>query len=131
MARKKKIIIDDKLDFLIQKGKEFSEDLKKKATKYELEFIKKLQPLSIVYIFQYPIICNKKNLFILDFYLPKYKLCIELDGSQHYTPPGQKADKRRTSLLKKEGIQVIRFMNRQVETITSKHIEDLLKSYVI
>jgi very-short-patch-repair endonuclease len=131
MARKKKGNSDSKVDFLTEKGKEFAKDLRKKATQWELEFHKKLEQVKVAFVFQYPVICNKKNLFILDFYLPKHKLAIELDGAQHYTPSGQKYDKRRTSCLKKEGIQVIRFMNRQVADVTPQHIEELLKPYAV
>lgn len=129
MAKRKKKPTNDKIDFLTEKGKEFAKDLRKRATEWELEFLKKLEQIKVAFVFQYPVICNKKNLFILDFYLPKQKLAIELDGAHHYTPSGQKYDKRRTSCLKKEGIQVIRFMNRQVKDITPKHIEDLLKEF--
>ncbi len=127
--KKRKCNSDERVDFLTGKGKEFAKDLRKKATQWELDFLQKLEKVKIPFVFQYPVICNKKNLFILDFYLPKHKLAIELDGSQHYTPEGQKNDKRRTACLKKEGIQVIRFMNRQVAEVTVLHLTELLKLY--
>lgn len=127
--KKKETKSDTRVAFLTEKGKEFAADLRRRATPWEKEFKLKLEQLKEAFVFQYPVICNRKTLYILDFYLPQYKLAIELDGAHHYTPDGQKHDKVRTSCLKKEGIKVIRFMNRQVSEVTCKHICDLLKDY--
>ena len=50
--------------------------------------------------------------YILDFYCPKAKLCIELDGASHFTPYGLEADSNRSQFLSKLGIRVLRFENR-------------------
>ena len=52
--------------------------------------------------------------FIADFYCHKAKLVIEIDGSQHYTPEGRKADEFRTEILEDLGLTVIRFTNGQI-----------------
>ena len=53
--------------------------------------------------------------YIADFYCPKAKLVIELDGSQHYTENGQIHDKERSDFLLQElGIRVIRISNLDV-----------------
>src|SRR5687767_12912905 len=91
-----------KVSFLTKKGKEFAEDLRERATPWEIAFKAKLDALKIAYVFQYPVICNKKALYILDFYFPKHKIAIELDGAGHYTPEGIKHDRIRTRCLKKE-----------------------------
>jgi len=52
--------------------------------------------------------------YILDFYCPKAKLCIELDGKMHYTFQGAKEDEQRTKYLNSKGIRVIRFENRLI-----------------
>ena len=52
--------------------------------------------------------------FILDFYCPKYKLCIELDGNEHYTMSGDTYDYDRTNYLKSCGISVLRFENNEI-----------------
>jgi very-short-patch-repair endonuclease len=41
--------------------------------------------------------------FVLDFYCPKYKLAIELDGTQHLTKDGKEYDKMRTNYLESKG----------------------------
>ena len=52
--------------------------------------------------------------YILDFYCPSAKLCIELDGNDHYTYQGAKEDEIRTKFLNGKGIRVIRFENRLI-----------------
>ena len=52
--------------------------------------------------------------YILDFYCPEAKLCIELDGAAHYTYSGSREDNTRTSFLNSKGIRVIRFENRLI-----------------
>jgi len=52
--------------------------------------------------------------FILDFYCPKEKLCIELDGQPHFTLNGKFRDLEKTGYLNHHGIIVIRFENKLV-----------------
>lgn len=52
--------------------------------------------------------------FIVDFYCAKAKLAIELDGSQHYSEPGLEADDRRTEIVNKYQLKVIRFSNNEI-----------------
>jgi adenine-specific DNA-methyltransferase len=52
--------------------------------------------------------------YILDFYAPECKLCIEADGGQHYTEEGKHHDEIRTKVLFDLGIQVLRFSDRDI-----------------
>ena len=52
--------------------------------------------------------------YILDFYCPKLKLAIELDGGQHALDNNQEYDAARAEYLKIQGIEVIRFWNNDV-----------------
>ena len=52
--------------------------------------------------------------YILDFYCPTAKLAIELDGGGHNYRAGQIRDRRRSELLARQGITVLRFWNHQV-----------------
>lgn len=56
--------------------------------------------------------------FIVDFYSPRAKLVIELDGSQHFEPEYQAKDQKRDAQLAREGMKVLRFDDRQVLTET-------------
>lgn len=53
--------------------------------------------------------------YIVDFYCPKKKLIIELDGNQHYTVDGKEYDEIRTELLSAYNLQVIRFKNEEIQ----------------
>ena len=53
--------------------------------------------------------------FILDFYCPQLRLCIELDGAQHYTLQGSENDLQREEwLLQEHGIRTLRFENKDI-----------------
>jgi len=52
--------------------------------------------------------------YIVDFYCPKAKLVIELDGGQHYSDRGQAKDMARDNVLREMGIKVLRFSDREV-----------------
>ena len=54
------------------------------------------------------------NRFIADFYCPKLKMVIEIDGTIHDLPENKEYDIGRTELLKEFGIIVIRFDNEQI-----------------
>jgi ATP-dependent helicase HrpA len=52
--------------------------------------------------------------YILDFYSPKHKLAIELDGVHHTKDENQQYDEHRSDYLITHGIKVIRFWNNEV-----------------
>jgi len=52
--------------------------------------------------------------YIVDFYCPKSKLVIEVDGGQHYSAEGKEKDKRRDDYMTREEITVLRFSDREV-----------------
>ncbi|MDP3935284.1 MAG: endonuclease domain-containing protein [Candidatus Giovannonibacteria bacterium] len=52
--------------------------------------------------------------YILDFYCPKVRLAIELDGESHLPKDKKAYDTERTKYLKGNNIKVIRFWNDKV-----------------
>ena len=50
--------------------------------------------------------------YVLDFYCPELRLCVELDGSSHDYK--YEYDEQRTEFLQNQGIRVLRFSNDQV-----------------
>ena len=53
--------------------------------------------------------------YILDFYCPAARLCIELDGASHFTPDGGYNDERRTeSLWQKHEIRSLSVENKLI-----------------
>ncbi len=63
--------------------------------------------------------------YIVDFYCPKLKLIIEIDGYQHFEERQLAYDAERTEYLEKLGFYVLRFENTEV----NKEFEDV--KYVI
>jgi very-short-patch-repair endonuclease len=119
------------LELLERAGVFYSKKLILNATKWELKIKKMLDVLGAEYIFQHPIICNKKKLYILDFYFPKTNIALEIDGAQYHTTPEQKKkDNLRTRRLKKEGIIVRRLTNRQVNYYTERSLNQILQIFI-
>ncbi len=54
--------------------------------------------------------------YILDFYCAEYGFGIEADGGHHYQDEGRQQDEIRTRELKKLGVEIIRFSDREVLT---------------
>ena len=52
--------------------------------------------------------------YVLDFYCPRLRLAIELDGGQHNLPPEIERDQRRDAWLAARGITVLRYWNSDV-----------------
>lgn len=70
--------------------------------------------------------------YILDFYFHEAKLNIEVDGGQHYSEEGMVRDRMRDAQLRADGIEVMRFSDRDVLTNTTgvgEAIYDKLKSF--
>lgn len=60
---------------------------------------------------------------IVDFYCPRAKVVIEVDGDEHYSENGIEYDRERTSILEGYELRVIRFRNDEV----MYHFEDVCK----
>ena len=69
---------------------------------------------------------RQKNIgnYIVDFYCPAAKLIIELDGDQHLTDKGMKADEIRDRYLQSLGFTILRFSSREV----LKNIDGVLET---
>ncbi len=67
--------------------------------------------------------------YVLDFYCPSEKLCIELDGSVHFTDSGYEYDTARTEYLEALDIRVMRFENKDVFENTEGVLEEIRRSF--
>jgi very-short-patch-repair endonuclease len=63
--------------------------------------------------------------YIVDFYCPKAKLVIEIDGSRHFTAQAKEYDKVRDEFLRNMGLTVLRFTNSNVLTDVENVIEEI------
>lgn len=98
--------------------KEFAEECRKKlvekATLAEITYQQYLKKNKIKYQFQ-KIIWNKEGSFyIVDFYIPVFKLIVEIDGEYHMTSEQINKDRHRSFMLRDMGYNIIRFTNDEV-----------------
>jgi len=71
---------------------------------------------------------RKKKGYIVDFYIYKLRVVIEIDGPYHQTARQTEYDQERTKFLNNIGIEVIRYTNEQVakeDECKAKMIKDL------
>lgn len=64
-------------------------------------------------IFQFRTLDGKGKTYIVDFYIPRYRLVLEIDGQEHLSRYKQAADATRTRLLASRGVTVIRIPNSE------------------
>ncbi|MBQ6402681.1 MAG: endonuclease domain-containing protein [Oscillospiraceae bacterium] len=65
--------------------------------------------------------------YIVDFYIPSKQIVIEVDGSQHYEHVGQSKDILRDEDLRRFGITVLRYSNKDINTNLRGVYEDIAK----
>lgn len=64
--------------------------------------------------------------YIVDFYIHKAKLIIELDGSQHYTEKGERDDAVRDDYFRRNGYMVLRYTNLEIQKNFGGVCEDIM-----
>ena len=94
------------------KLKSFSRELRKNMTDAEKLLWSKIRrkQLKNLHFYRQQIIGN----YIVDFYCPKAKLVIELDGGTHYSEIGKERDEYRDDYLRHLDLKVLRFSNAEV-----------------
>ena len=65
--------------------------------------------------------------YILDFYIPRYKTAIEIDGLQHTSPENRVNDAQRDEYLWEQGIKVLRYRNHDINTRFNFVADDIMK----
>lgn len=65
--------------------------------------------------------------YIADFYCPKAKLVIELDGSQHFSEEGQRHDGKRDAFMNEMGLTVLRIPNNEIRYNLRGAVEEILR----
>src|SRR3989338_4840814 len=98
--------------------------LRKEDTKTERILWKTLRgtKLGVRFRRQHPI-----DMYILDFYSPKSKLCVELDGSPHKMKENKEYDEIREEYLRIKGIKTLRFWNSEIEKDMDAVLEKIRK----
>lgn len=62
--------------------------------------------------------------YIADFYCPRVKLVIEIDGESHYVDQGAEKDRVRDKFMTENAITIIRFTNNEI----NENLEGVLES---
>ena len=83
------------------------------------DFLKKL-PLTVN---------RQKNIgnYIVDFFISKNRIVIEIDGRQHEMTDAEKADQQRDKYLSSLGITVLRYKNSDINKNFKQVCEDILQ----
>ena len=105
---------------LINNSKELRKNMTPEEKHLWYDFLKKLD----VTVHRQKVIFD----YIVDFYIPSFKIVIELDGSQHYEKENRKNDVERDSRLKSEGIIVLRYTNLQIKNEFENVCKDILRN---
>ena len=66
--------------------------------------------------------------YVVDFYAPRAKVVVEVDGSQHLQQPAVKADAERDQYLSGRGLNVLRFDNLQVLRETESVLDTISRA---
>lgn len=74
---------------------------------------------------EYPLKFQRQKVVGNYIYCNRAKIAIEIDGSQHYEDDGRKYDDRRTEILEKQGIKVLRFSNYEINTSFDEVCENI------
>ena len=64
--------------------------------------------------------------YIVDFYIAKKKIVIEVDGGQHFLPEHKKTDEQRDADLSTWGIIVLRYSNYDIKNNFNAVVTDVL-----
>lgn len=92
--------------------KQLSRNLRRNMTDAEKLLWSKIRDKQLkgVQFYRQKIIGN----YIADFYCPKTRLVIEINGGQHYSAEGEEKDRLRDEYMARTGIRVLRFSDREV-----------------
>ena len=113
----------------ISRRKDIRRDLRNNMTKAEIYLWRELKNKKILmmrFLRQYGV-----GIYIVDFYCPKARLAVEVDGGTHITEEDIQYDKNRQSEIESLGIKFLRFTNDEIyndllnvlETIKNKLIK--------
>ena len=105
--------------------KKLARQLRKKMTDSEKVLWSRLrgkQLLGVPFYRQKPI-----GGYVVDFYAPRTKLVVEIDGAQHLRDEALKRDRKRDQYLAGLGLEVMRFNSREVITDTDGVVEAIYR----
>lgn len=108
--------------FNLKSNKERRKSLRKNMTKAEVKLWQELRRKQMRYKFRRQFGIGP---FITDFYCPKLKFAIELDGDVHFIGNAQEKDFLRTKFLLSKGVFIKRYLNNEVIYNLEMVLEDI------
>src|SRR4051812_35194786 len=100
------------------RGRACKRRLKEEATLTERTLMVELDARRESYSFQYVVQTDEADagFYVVDFYLPRRKLLVELDGAPHFTSAGHWRDRLRTEAIERArpNLMLVRFANSDV-----------------
>jgi very-short-patch-repair endonuclease len=108
--------------------KEFRRELRKNLTPAEAKLWKYLQNSQLdgrKFRRQHSV-----GQYIIDFYCPKEKLAVELDGNSHFNSVNEQYDIKRSEYLNSLGINVVRFENKDIFEKTEIVLESIKSHFI-
>jgi very-short-patch-repair endonuclease len=114
------------------RGRASKRRLKQDATLPERTLMVELNARRERYSFQYVVQTDENDggFYVVDFYLPRRKLLVELDGAGHFTSTGHWRDRLRTEAIERArpDLLLVRFSNSDV-TKDARALVDYLRTY--
>jgi len=115
--------------FAFKSTNEIAEDFKQslidKTTNSEKYFASYLISVGVDFKFQQIISIRdyktkkEKFFYIVDFYIPKYNLIVEIDGLYHFTKTQLEKDIVRENMLRSRGFNILRLTNEETYSNTT------------
>ena len=103
-----------------------AEELRKRPTASEVIFERKLKELEITYKSQYPYLVGGLK-GIVDFYLPKHNLLVEIDGGYHETSSQKQTDAIKDFICEEKlHKKMLRLTNNQAMYLSIEQIQLLI-----
>jgi len=65
--------------------------------------------------------------YVVDFYCPRKRLVVEVDGDSHFSDRAEQNDSVRTDYLESLGLRVVRFTNEDVRQRLSDVLDEILR----
>ena len=118
---------------VVMKFLETDKNLAPVARKLRKEMTAEEKHLWYDFLKEYPVQFNRQKVigsYVADFYCKKANLVIEIDGAQHFEHENSENDKKRTEYLNSVGIEVVRFLNKDINynfENSCKYIDKIIK----
>lgn len=107
-----------------------SKDHLRHPPRAEREVQHALQKIQEPYIPQQVIFLPTTTYMIADFYLPRIRTVLEVDGETHDTPEAITWDQKKKRLLSQQGIQMVSIRNERVYSSTQQQIKEHIEETI-